>query len=178
MVTGNANKLREYQEILGQKIEQLDIDLPELQGTVQEIVKEKARLAAEKAGKPCFVDDASLCFDTLGGLPGPYIKHFLKAVGNAGLSKMLEGFDDKGGLARAAIGFCRPGEEPHAIIGEVKGTIVTPRGKTNFGWDPIFQPDGYDKTFAEMGAAEKNEISHRKLAAEKFKEFLREYINS
>lgn len=105
-------------------------------------------------------------------MPGPYIKDFIKAMKLDDVPKLLSEFKDKSSTVVCSIGYCEPGKEPVCIQGKVKGVIVPPRGKSNFGWDPIFQPDGHDKTFAEMAPEEKNKISHRKLALEKFKEFL------
>ena len=75
---------------------------------------------------------------------------------------MLVGFEDKSAYAQCIFSFTTgPEEEPVSFIGRVKGRIVAPRGPKNFGWDPIFQPDGSDLTFAEMTSAQKHEISHR-----------------
>jgi inosine triphosphate pyrophosphatase len=170
-VTGNPSKLREAQQILGD-IESIKINLPELQGSPTEIVIEKAKLASAKTGKTVFVEDVSLCFSAFGGLPGPYIKNFIESMSLKDIVTMLDGFDDKSVTALCSIGYCEPGEEPICFEGEIKGTIVPPKGNSDFGWDPIFLPNGYDMTFAEMGPAEKNSISHRKNALEEFKKYL------
>jgi inosine triphosphate pyrophosphatase len=175
IVTGNQHKLDEYKKILKEvNLKAEKIDLPELQGTVEEIVKEKAKLAAERIQKPCFVDDTSLSFNALGGLPGPYIKDFINRMKREDIVRLLDSFEDKSAVARAAIGYCEPKKEPVVILGEVEGTIVMPRGDSNFGWDPIFQPKEYDKTFAEMQPSEKNKISHRLRAAEAFNIYLQD----
>ena len=172
-VTGNKEKLREAKEILqGFDIEQIDLDLPELQGEPDEIVKEKAKLACEKAGKPVFVEDTSLCFNALKGLPGPYIKDFLKKMSVAGLYDLAKRYEDKGAVAVCSIGFCKPGGEALVFQGKVKGTVVSPRGDTRFQWDQIFMPEGYDKTFSQMTVEVKSRISHRKLAFEEFRSWL------
>jgi inosine triphosphate pyrophosphatase len=173
-VTGNENKLKEARQILSHfDIENVELDLPELQGEREEVILEKARLAAKQLGKTCFVDDTSLCFNALKGLPGVYIKHFLEKLGRKGLFNLLKPYEDKGGEAVAMIGYCEPGKDPIVFEGVTKGTIVEPKGD-RFGWDPIFQPDGYDQTYAEMSQEEKNEISHRKKALQKFNEWLEE----
>ncbi|XP_071722121.1 inosine triphosphate pyrophosphatase [Rutidosis leptorrhynchoides] len=163
-VTGNAKKLEEVKAILGQSIpfQSLKLDLPELQGEPEDISKEKARLAAQQVNGPVLVEDTCLCFNALGGLPGPYIKWFLQKIGHQGLNNLLMAYEDKSAYALCAFFLALgPNEEPLTFLGKTPGKIVPPRGPTDFGWDPIFQPDGYDQTYAEMPKEEKNKISHR-----------------
>mgnify|MGYP006286800063 CR=1 FL=1 len=169
--TSNPAKLREAREILGD-IEQIKLDLPELQGEPEDIVRHKARTAAQLAGKTVFVEDVSNCFHALGGMPGPYIKDFITKMELADVPKMLAGFEDRSATVICSIGYCEPGKEPICVQGEISGSIVEPRGSNDFGWDPIFQPDGYDQTFAEMDPEEKNRISHRRRALERLKELI------
>ncbi len=174
-VTGNKLKFEEDKEILAEQgidVEHIEMDLPEIQGDSADIAKHKAKIAAEKTGKPCFVDDTALCFNALNGLPGEYIKFFVEKLGLPKLVKLLEGFDDKSAKAMAVVGYCEPGKEPVIFEGVVEGTIVMPRGN-RFAWDPIFQPSGNDKTYAEMAVEEKNKLSHRKKAMEKFADYLK-----
>jgi len=172
-VTGNEKKLREAKQILSnEKIIGKKFELPEIQGERHEIIKEKARIAANKLKKPCFVDDTSLCFNALNGLPGQYVKHFLGKLGRKNLVKLLDGFKDKSAKAIVMIGYCEPNKGPVYFEGVVDGKIVMPKGKTNFGWDPIFVPDGFKKTFAQMSKDEKNRISHRYKALLKLKKYL------
>jgi inosine triphosphate pyrophosphatase len=126
----------------------------------------KCLAAVQLVGEACLVEDTCLQFDALGGMPGPYIKWFLDSMGTAGLVKLLAGFEDKKATALCTMGYCEgPGHPVVIIKGECRGTIVSPRGAGNFGWDPIFQPDeGQGKTFAEMPGEEKNKISHRSKA--------------
>jgi inosine triphosphate pyrophosphatase len=169
-VSGNKNKLKELSDIFKEnfkdiEIKQLDIDLPELQGLPEDIVKGKLKLALEKAKKlkgPILVEDTSLCFNGYGGLPGPYIKYFLKNIKPEGLYKMACVFDDHTAYAQSIYGLQKnKKEEPHLFIGKTPGEIVSPRGPNSFGWDPCFQPKDYKQTYAEMGEEEKNKISHR-----------------
>ncbi|MBN2142817.1 RdgB/HAM1 family non-canonical purine NTP pyrophosphatase [Candidatus Woesearchaeota archaeon] len=172
-VTGNINKLEEIKKILSDfDLEQIDLDLPELQGEPEDIAMEKARIACERTGKTVFVDDTCLVFEAWNGLPGPYVKHFLDKLGVPGLYKMLEPYDNKRAYAQATIGYCAPGKEPLAFIGRVDGSIVPPAGESGFRFDKIFKPDGHDRRFSEMTMEEKNEISHRRRSAEAFKEWL------
>lgn len=181
-VTGNAKKLEEVRAILASQSENNNfpfdvishkIDLPELQGSPEEVSSEKCKLAAEYLSKEMkekclvMVEDTSLCFNALGGMPGVYIKWFTKDVGLEGLNKMLEGFEDKSGYAQCVFSICatRTDLDKHKIktfTGRTQGIIVPPRGNLDFGWDPIFEPhEGEGKTYAEMDKDKKNQISHR-----------------
>nr|DAD36957.1 TPA_asm: hypothetical protein HUJ06_007598 [Nelumbo nucifera] len=136
-VTGNAKKLEEVRAILGQSIpfHSLKLDIPELQGEPEEISKEKARLAAKEK------------------------------IGHEGLNKLLLGYEDKSAYALCVFSLALgPNVEPVTFVGKTMGKIVPARGPNDFGWDPIFQPDGYEQTYAEMPKAEKNKISHRSKA--------------
>ncbi|CAI0552377.1 unnamed protein product [Linum tenue] len=163
-VTGNAKKLEEVRAILGQSIpfQSLKLDLPELQGEPEDISKEKARLAAIEVKGPVLVEDTCLCFNALKGLPGPYIKWFLQKIGHEGLNNLLMAYEDKSAYALCAFSFALgPDVEPVTFVGKTPGKIVPARGPNDFGWDPIFQPDGFEQTYAEMDKEEKNKISHR-----------------
>ena len=110
----------------------------------------------------------------MNGLPGPLIKWFLKSLKNEGLVNIVEKLGDNRAQAKTIIGYSK-NENSSCFCyfeGVVSGRIVAPRGETGFGWDPIFLPDGHDKTFAEMGKEEKNKISMRKKAATYLKRFL------
>lgn len=182
LVTGNKKKLEEFVKILGPefaaKIVCQDIDLPEYQGTPEEVVRAKCKLAAEHIKGPVIVEDTSLCFNALGGMPGPYIKWFLKEIKPEGLHKLLAGFDDKSAYALCIFGYSsgQPGAVPEVKIfpGRCDGTIVSPRGPPDFGWDPCFQPNGFTQTYAEMPKETKNGISHRGKAMASLKEFVKQ----
>ena len=169
-VSGNKNKLKELNQIINThikdiEVKQLDIDLPELQGTPEDIVRGKLKLALEKSKNldgPVLVEHTSLCFNAYNGLPGAYIKYFLKAIKPEGLYKMACVFDDHSAYAQSIYGLQKnEKEEPKLFIGKTDGEIVSPRGDNNFGWDPCFKPSCSKKTFAEMDDNEKNKISHR-----------------
>ncbi|XP_058182159.1 inosine triphosphate pyrophosphatase isoform X2 [Rhododendron vialii] len=184
-VTGNAKKLEEVRAILGHSIpfHSLKLDLPELQGEPEEISKQKARLAANEVNGPVLVEDTCLCFNALKGLPGPYIKWFLEKIGHEGLNNLLMAYEDKSAYAMCVFSLALgPTMEPITFMGKTLGKMVPPRGPNDFGWDPVFQPDGYDQTYAEMPKEadcgfvisccsyaempkeEKNKISHRSRA--------------
>ncbi|KAI9202422.1 inosine triphosphate pyrophosphatase-like protein [Polychytrium aggregatum] len=173
-VTGNANKLKEVSAILSGSgnivLSNRALDLDELQGTTEFIAKEKCRRAAAIIQGPVITEDTSLCFNALKGLPGPYIKWFLESLGHDGLNKMLIGFGDRSAYALCTFAYSEgPGAEPILFEGRTDGTIVPAQGPANFGWDPIFKPDGFDQTYAEMDKDLKNTISHRFKALQKLK---------
>ncbi|MBZ3891404.1 Inosine triphosphate pyrophosphatase, partial [Sciurus carolinensis] len=139
------------------------IDLPEYQGEPDEISIQKCQEAARQVQGPVLVEDTCLCFNALGGLPGPYIKWFLEKLKPEGLHQLLAGFEDKSAYALCtfALSTGDPSEPVRLFRGRTSGQIVVPRGCRDFGWDPCFQPDGYEQTYAEMPKAKKNAISHR-----------------
>ncbi|CAH9137262.1 unnamed protein product [Cuscuta epithymum] len=166
-VTGNAKKLEEVRAILGGSIpfQSLKLELPELQGEPEEISKEKARIAAKEVNGPVLVEDTCLCFNALKGLPGPYIKWFLQKIGHEGLNNLIMAYEDKSAYAMCIFSLALgPNTEPITFVGKTPGKIVAARGPNDFGWDPIFQPHGYEQTYAEMPKDEKNKISHRSKA--------------
>eukprot|EP00980_Cylindrotheca_fusiformis_P021358 scaffold8240_cov133-Cylindrotheca_fusiformis.AAC.3 len=179
-VTGNAKKLEEVKQILegGEELSfeltNRDIDLPELQGEPIEIAKEKCRLAANEIKGAVLTEDTSLCFNSLNGMPGPYIKWFLDKCGHDGLNRMLDGFDDRSGYAQTIVAYSPgPDGEVEVFEGRTDGKIVQPRGPLDFGWDPIFEPDeGEGKTYAEMSKEAKNAISHRGRSFKKLRKYL------
>jgi inosine triphosphate pyrophosphatase len=161
-VTSNSHKLAEVRAILGAGLRSAALDLPELQGSPEAVAAAKCRAAAAALGGPALTEDTSLCFAALGGLPGVYVKWFLEACGPAGLHTLLAGHADKAAYAQCIFAYAPgPGAEPTLFVGRCPGTIVPPAGPADFGWDPIFLPDGHAHTFAQMDKAVKNEISHR-----------------
>ena len=165
-VTGNKKKLEEVIAILGDSLPfeliSIKLDLPELQGEPDEVSVEKCKLAAKQVNGPVMVEDTSLCFNALNGLPGVYIKWFLDKTGHVGLNNLLAAYDDKSAYAQCIFSFSLgPDHEPITFTGKTFGKIVPARGSLDFGWDPIFEPDGYDKTYAELSKEIKNTISHR-----------------
>ena len=171
-ITGNKNKFTEAKAIL-HDVEQMDIDLPEIQEIdAKEIIRKKLLEALNYTKGEFIVEDTSLRFYCLKGLPGPLIKWFLKTVGNNGLAEIAEKLGDDRAEAKTIIGYARNREKIYFFEGAIKGKIVKPKGKSDFGWDPIFLPDGYEKTFAEMSHEEKNKISMRRKALNKLSEFL------
>lgn len=176
LVTGNKGKLKEIQAILEgvANVENVPLDLTELQGaSMMEISAEKGRTAFTLLRRPLLIEDTSLCFNAINGLPGPYVKWFYDKIGNDGLVKMLHAYDDKSAFASCIFTYCDgAGSSVHSFDGRCHGKIVDPRGASGFGWDPVFEPvEGGGLTFAEMDPAEKNKISHRFKALQLVKEF-------
>lgn len=174
-VTGNIKKAEEFVAILGKSfphmVESRKIDLPEYQGEINDICINKCKEAARIVKGPVLIEDTCLCFNAMGGLPGPYIKWFLEKIGPDGLYQMLTGWEDKSAYAVCTFAYSPGGENDSILLfqGKTEGHIVSPRGTREFGWDPCFQPLGYDKTYAELPKEEKNKISHRSKALQEFK---------
>ncbi|OBA21677.1 Maf/Ham1 [Metschnikowia bicuspidata var. bicuspidata NRRL YB-4993] len=184
-VTGNQNKKAEVVAILGgvdsdkgskvgeYYIVNQSLDIEEVQGTIDEVTVHKAKAAAKLAGGPVLVEDTCLAFAAFNDLPGPYIKWFVQGVGLQGLVDMLYKFEDKSAKAICTFGYCEgPDKEVTLFQGITHGKIVDSRGPQNFGWDAIFQPDGYHETYAEMDKKIKNGISHRYKALKQVQDFL------
>jgi inosine triphosphate pyrophosphatase len=136
---------------------------------------QKARIAAKEVGGPVLVEDTSLHFNALNGLPGPYIKWFLKKIGHSGLNNLIAAYTDKTAYAQCTFGFMESPESKvvKVFVGKTQGTIVHARGPKTFGWDPVFEPkEGHGKTYAEMSKADKNAISHRYRALKQFCEWV------
>lgn len=176
-ITGNENKLKEVIQILGDSfpwnVVSKKIDLPEFQGEPDEISIEKCKIAAKEVNGPVIVEDTCLCFNALGGMPGPYVKWFLDKLKPEGLHKLLTGWEDKSAYALCTFAFSsgNPDDKIKLFRGKTDGCIVEPRGPRNFGWDPCFQPDGFKETYAEMSKEVKNEISHRYRALQEMQNF-------
>lgn len=168
-ITGNQGKLEEARTILGD-VAELNIDLTEIQEIdPHKIIAAKLEEAKKFEQGEFIVEDTSLYLEGLNGLPGPLIKWFLKTIGNEGLVNISKKLDSQKAEARTIIGHLSETGDINYYEGVIKGEIVEPRGE-GFGWDPIFKPGGHEKTFGEMSAAEKNQISMRRLALEKLKE--------
>ena len=203
-VTGNPAKLAEARQLLasifppplrdergdsppyptGLNFTSVGLDFPEIQGSPYEISRAKAHRARSLHPSPTaglFVEDTSLSFGCLNGLPGPYIKDFM-AVGLDNLHRIVEAFPDKTCYAETIISYAPPGEcsHPSSVVcfaGRTEGRVVKPRGGRTSGWDSIFEcaegPEGVKgKTYAEMDCREKNEVSHRGKAFRAFGEWL------
>lgn len=176
LVTGNKNKAREVERILNIPLNIESIELDEIQELdLEKVALHKLNQALEIVKGPVIIDDVSVEIEAWNSFPGPLVKWLLKA-GNDGdasvLLKLLKNETNRSAKARLAVGF-HDEKKAHIFIGEVKGTIALEiRGDNGFGWDPVFIPEGFDQTFAEMDPKVKDSISHRGKALAKFKDFL------
>lgn len=177
--TNNLNKLKELQHILGEDIELLSLsdinctdEIPEDYETLEENANQKAKHIFDKYNVNCFADDTGLEIEALNNEPGVYSARYAgidkDAKGN--MKKVLanlKGIENRKARFRTVISLLIDGKETQ-FEGIVKGNILEKeRGIDGFGYDPIFEPKGYDVSFAEMEMSEKNKISHRALAVQK-----------
>ncbi len=171
IVTSNIGKMREFEELLGKhlELEQINVECPEIQSdSLEEISCYSANFACKSTNRSVIVEDSGLFIHALKGFPGPYSSYAQKTIGNEGILRLMKGIKNRKACFKSVIGFCLPIEEPISFEGIVNGNISHEiRGKEGFGYDPIFIPEGYDKTFGE-DAKLKNRISHRKRAIEGF----------
>jgi XTP/dITP diphosphohydrolase len=182
--TNNKHKLSEVRAILGNQFEILSLadincfdEIPETADTLQGNAEQKANWVLEKYGYDCFADDTGLEIDALDGRPGVYSARYAGEGcsfedNTRKVLEELKGESNRKAKFRTVICLKKDGET-HFFEGEVKGEIIAEeRGDKGFGYDPIFIPEGFDKTFAELGDDVKNSISHRYLATKKLVDFL------
>lgn len=162
LVTGNPDKRKEAERILGCELATAVIDLPELQSLdIGLILEAKADEAWRRLGRPLVVEETSLEIAALGGFPGPLVKWMLEAAGAETIARCALALGDPRATARCRLLF-RDGETRVTGEGIAVGRLVHPaRGQEGFGWDPVFQPDGSERTYAELGVAEKDAYGHR-----------------
>lgn len=185
VATNNAHKLEEIAAILGDEMELLSLkdiqcfaDIPETADTLEGNARQKAMYIYENYGMDCFADDTGLEVVALNGAPGVYSARYAGDGhdSEANMQKLLhelEGKDNRKAQFRTAIYLIQEGKE-YLFEGIVKGEIIQEkRGGAGFGYDPIFVPEGYEQTFAELGNDIKNTISHRARAVEKLCLFLK-----
>lgn len=183
--TNNAHKLEEIRAILGDKVEILSLndinchaDIPETADTLEGNAELKAAYIYTNYGLDCFADDTGLEVEALNGAPGIYSARYVGGEGHdseANMKKLLTemaGKTNRNAQFRTAICLIEKGNK-HLFEGIVKGQIIeAKRGNSGFGYDPVFIPEGYNETFAEMGNTEKNKISHRARAVAALCEYL------
>jgi XTP/dITP diphosphohydrolase len=194
--TNNPHKLKEIQHLLGNHFSLMSLqeigftgDIPEDKPTLEGNALEKANYIFERYNLPCFADDTGLEIDALQGEPGVYSARYageLEIFGSedkrseANIVKVLTKLKNVSGRKarfRTVIAYIDSNQE-HFFEGTMEGTITyEKRGKSGFGYDPIFIPDGSQLTFAEMPLIEKNKISHRARAFAKFVEYMTDSKN-
>ena len=183
--TNNKHKLEEIKDILGKDFEIVSLaeigcheDIPETGLTLEENARQKSTYIVEHYNHDCFADDTGLEVEALGGEPGVHSARYAEGTDHdseANMRKLLSKMSnvkDRTARFRTVISLIINGVE-HQFEGRVEGRIATEKhGKEGFGYDPIFIPEGYDKSFAELGEEVKNQISHRARAVKKLAEYL------
>jgi len=168
-VTSNREKVDEAEKILGRSLNHEKLNLAEIQSMdVEEVAVQKAKDAYNQLEHPVLVEDTGLYFEELDGFPGALVKYALKGLGNPGLTQLVN--VNKSAEARTVFALY-DGDSLKTFEGRVEGMIVEDfKMGSGFGWDPIFKPKGFDKTFGEMSKEKKNEISMRRKALENLRE--------
>ncbi len=172
VVTSNANKIAEINEILGTNHQVSHLDVPEIQSLdLDKVIAAKAKAAYDKIKKPVLVTDVSLEIEKLKGLPGTFVKFFLETLGTTGTVRLLgKGIHKAKATDAVAI---YDGKNLKIFKGTIEGTLANDdRGEAGFGFDKVFIPNGNSKTWSELSVDEKNKISHRAKALKKLKEYL------
>lgn len=190
--TNNQHKLQEIREILSPEFEIVSLkeigcheDIPETGNTLEENALQKARYISERYHISCFADDTGLEVEALGGAPGVHSARYAEGTDHdseANMTKLLrelEGKENRQARFRTVIALIELGEDEtenvHLFEGIVEGHISTERqGTEGFGYDPIFVPEGYEKSFAALGETIKNHISHRARAVKKLADHLKQ----
>lgn len=162
LVTGNRGKLVEARRLGGVEMPSAVVDLPELQSLdIQEVLRAKAREAFRLIGQPLIVDETGLELAALNGFPGVLVKWMLESVGAEGIARTAHRLGDTKAIARCALLYF-DGTREILATGTTTGQLIDPpRGDAGFGWDPIFQPEGVEETFAELSGPDKDRLSHR-----------------
>ena len=182
----NAGKIKEIKALLKpfevDVLSAAELDLSDVQETglsFEENAKIKALAAAQETGLPALADDSGLCIHALNDEPGIYSARYAQKMGGypqafADVHKRLDGKDDKTAHFSCMLVLAFPNNDTKTFEGRVDGQIVSPKdGANGFGFDPIFMPDGFTKTFAEIPEEQKNTISHRGKAVKQFVEYLK-----
>jgi XTP/dITP diphosphohydrolase len=179
--TGNIHKFNEARCILSQQgiaVGMLRLKGDEVQSdSLKEIAQKSVINAYKKSRLPIFVEDAGLFVDALKGFPGPYAAYVFKTIENAGVLQLMKNVKNRKAKFQSVIAYCDEQTpcDPEIFEGECSGEITQAEreaeGKSGFGFDPIFQPNGSSKSFAEMTIEEKNSYSHRAMAIRKFAEW-------
>lgn len=196
--TNNQHKLQEIRDILGSEFEIVslkdigcDVDIPETGNTLEENAMQKAQYVYDHYNLSCFADDTGLEVEALNGEPGVHSARYAEGTDHdseANMAKLLRNLEDKDNRKarfRTVIALiqkldvcpcgCTSIKKVNRFEGIVDGSIATEKhGTAGFGYDPIFVPEGYDKSFAELGESIKNGISHRARAVAKLAEYLKQ----
>lgn len=183
--TGNIHKFNEVRTVLsghGIAVGMLKIKGIEIQSNdLSEIAATSAANAFKQCPVPLIVEDAGLFIDALKGFPGPYAAYAFKTLGNAGILKLLDNVENRNAAFKSALAYCdSESDQTVCFEGQAPGKIAlqekTEEPESAFGFDPIFIPNGSQKTFAQMTLAEKNHFSHRATAVNKFAQWYKSQL--
>jgi len=172
-VTSNDGKFREISQQMrehGYELEHIKTTYPEIQAdSIDETIVPGLKWLMERYNRPMMIDDSGLFIDALNGFPGVYSAFVFKTVGCDGILKLMRDVKYRSARFECCIGFMLPGGEPSITKGIAKGSISAMKaGISGFGYDPVFIPEGYTKTYAQIDVSEKNKISHRGRAISQF----------
>ncbi|RZS90495.1 non-canonical purine NTP diphosphatase [Aquimarina brevivitae] len=186
--TSNKNKIKEVQELMPQGIELISLqdigcleDIPETSPTIEGNALQKANYIQENYGYNCFADDTGLEVEALDGAPGVLSARYAGEAKDpeANMTKLLsalQGVSNRQAQFKTVIALCID-NKTHTFTGICKGTItIEKRGLEGFGYDPLFSPEGFEETFAEMPLTTKNEIGHRGKAVQQLIAFLNHQV--
>lgn len=170
-MTSNDGKFKEiYHQMAerGYSLERVNMTYPEIQAdTIQETIAPGLQWLMERINRPLIIDDTGLLIDALKGFPGVYSAYVFKTIGCDGILRLMEGVMNRSARFECCIGFMMPGGKSFIAKGTSRGRISAGKiGTGGFGYDSIFIPEGYNKTFAQLDVPEKNKISHRGMAVE------------
>ena len=165
-VTSNVGKVAEAKvrfSRLGYAVVQQDLGYPEIQAdSLQEVAVYGVECVRQRLSSMFFLEDSGIFIAGLKGFPGVYSKYVFQTIGLPGVLRLMEGCVDRSAVFRSVIGYLEPGGVPRVFVGECPGVLsLEVRGSHGFGYDPIFVPDGWGKTFGEVSTVEKNVVSHR-----------------
>lgn len=173
-ITGNIGKFDEARALIGDSLIRVDIDLPEIQSLdPQEVIQFKLTTAQAQVSGPFIVEDASVNLEAFNGFPGPLMKWLELAIGNDGIAETCRKLGNYTAEHRVTYGYYSVAGDIRFFEAVTRGQIVAPRGKNGFGFDPIFQPEGSEKTYAEMNFEQKQAFSPRTKALMQLKNYIR-----
>ncbi len=181
VVTGNKGKAEEFKELLSidsLRVEHRSLPVHEIQSLdIYKIGRSKTEAVFSfaqdiRSFDAILTDDTSLDCKALKGLPGPLIKWFLQSLGPLGILGLIDGKSNKAeAICLLTLGI-PTSRKIYQFEGNVPGEMVAPRGESGFGWDPVFQPDGSNRTYAEFSLKEKSSFSHRSIAVAKLRDWI------
>lgn len=177
-VTTNANKFNEVKAILSSykiEVKMANLALLEIQSDdLEAIAAEKAKDACRKLNAAVIVEDDGLFIRALNGFPGPFSSFVFRTIGNEGIIQLMKTQSDRNATFRSVIAYCEPKNMLLDFVANVNGEISTEIRGVGWGYDPIFIPTASELTYTELGN-KKNDVSHRKLALEKFAQWIKNY---